>query len=310
MKKSFNWGIVFVLSLISIFQYVATVQAENKEYVYNSEFTENETPEEFSWEEDTATIVDTWYVQLPEGYGWGWNPVSIGNGKASIYSDDMNISTILNGEDSERRSPALNQNVKVQPNQKYTLEIDVDIFSGDSSYLVINNQDLSSQVNGFIDGDAMNKPVYNYKFKQEVIADESGLVPISIYMQHAPDRYIFSGYPFNVTISKVRLSAITEPSQVEESSSSSSTEIISTTLPAVSSELNSSMESSISTETTLTSESRAGVVTTIESNTSSSTDNVKKLPATGQRETNLWLVLSGMVLVLFSGMTLYKGKNN
>ena len=186
-----------------------------KEYVNNSIFAIQEEPIEYAYNEEIDSIVNKWFVQLPKDYWYGWNKTEIQNGRAIISSNDGNISTIQthNGDQTARRSPALRQNVQVEPNKKYILNIEIEKFSGDSSYLVINDEDLSAEVNGFISGPAINNPTFNYSYSKEIVSDANGIVPVSIYMQHAEDKWIYSWAPFNITITKVSITDSTEPTE-------------------------------------------------------------------------------------------------
>ena len=188
--------------------------ADEKEYVNNSIFAIQEEPIEYAYNEEIDSIVNKWFVKLPKDYWYGWNKTEIQNGRAIISSNDGNISTIQthNGDQTARRSPALRQNVQVEPNKKYILNIEIEKFSGDSSYLVINDEDLSAEVNGFISGPAINNPIFNYSYSKEIVSDANGIVPVSIYMQHAEDKWIYSWAPFNITITKVSITDSTEPS--------------------------------------------------------------------------------------------------
>ena len=188
--------------------------ADEKEYVNNSIFAIQEEPIEYAYNEEIDSIVNKWFVELPKDYWYGWNKTEIQNGRAIISSNDGNISTIQthNGDQTARRSPALRQNVQVEPNKKYILNIEIEKFSGDSSYLVINDEDLSAEVNGFISGPAINNPIFNYSYSKEIVSDANGIVPVSIYMQHAEDKWIYSWAPFNITITKVSITDSTEPS--------------------------------------------------------------------------------------------------
>ena len=188
--------------------------ASTKEYVNNSIFAIQEEPIEYAYNEEIDSIVNKWFVKLPKDYWYGWNKTEIQNGRAIISSNDGNISTIQthNGDQTARRSPALRQNVQVEPNKKYILNIEIEKFSGDSSYLVINDEDLSAEVNGFISGPAINNPIFNYSYSKEIVSDANGIVPVSIYMQHAEDKWIYSWAPFNITITKVSITDSTEPS--------------------------------------------------------------------------------------------------
>ena len=188
--------------------------ASTKEYVNNSIFAIQEEPIEYAYNEEIDSIVNKWFVQLPKDYWYGWNKTEIQNGRAIISSNNGNISTIQthNGDQTARRSPALRQNVQVEPNKKYILNIEIEKFSGDSSYLVINDEDLSAEVNGFISGPAINNPIFNYSYSKEIVSDANGIVPVSIYMQHAEDKWIYSWAPFNITITKVSITDSTEPS--------------------------------------------------------------------------------------------------
>ena len=147
--------------------------ASTKEYVNNSIFAIQEEPIEYAYNEEIDSIVNKWFVKLPKDYWYGWNKTEIQNGRAIISSNDGNISTIQthNGDQTARRSPALRQNVQVEPNKKYILNIEIEKFSGDSSYLVINDEDLSAEVNGFISGPAKNKPIFNYSYSKEIVSD-------------------------------------------------------------------------------------------------------------------------------------------
>ena len=188
--------------------------ADEKEYVNNSIFAIQEEPIEYAYNEEIDSIVNKWFVKLPKDYWYGWNKTEIQNGRAIISSNDGNISTIQthNEDQTARRSPALRQNVQVEPNKKYILNIEIEKFSGDSSYLVINDEDLSAEVNGFISGPAINNPIFNYSYSKEIVSDANGIVPVSIYMQHAEDKWIYSWAPFNITITKVSITDSTEPS--------------------------------------------------------------------------------------------------
>ena len=188
--------------------------ASTKEYVNNSIFAIQEEPIEYAYNEEIDSIVNKWFVQLPKDYWYGWNKTEIQNGRAIISSNNGNISTIQthNGDQTARRSPALRQNVQVEPNKKYILNIEIEKFSGDSSYLVINDEDLSAEVNGFISGPAINNPIFNYSYSKEIVSDANGIVPVSIYMQHAEDKWKYSWAPFNITITKVSITDSTEPS--------------------------------------------------------------------------------------------------
>ena len=188
--------------------------ADEKEYVNNSIFAIQEEPIEYAYNEEIDSIVNKWFVKLPKDYWYGWNKTEIQNGRAIISSNDGNISTIQthNGDQTARRSPALRQNVQVEPNKKYILNIEIEKFSGDSSYLVINDEDLSAEVNGFISGPAINNPIFNYSYSKEIVSDANGIVPVSIYMQHAEDKWRYSWAPFNITITKVSITDSTEPS--------------------------------------------------------------------------------------------------
>ena len=188
--------------------------ADEKEYVNNSIFAIQEEPIEYAYNEEIDSIVNKWFVKLPKDYWYGWNKTEIQNGRAIISSNNGNISTIQthNGDQTARRSPALRQNVQVEPNKKYILNIEIEKFSGDSSYLVINDEDLSAEVNGFISGPAINNPIFNYSYSKEIVSDANGIVPVSIYMQHAEDKWRYSWAPFNITITKVSITDSTEPS--------------------------------------------------------------------------------------------------
>ena len=189
--------------------------ADEKEYVNNSIFAIQEEPIEYAYNEEIDSIVNKWFVKLPKDYWYGWNKTEIQNGRAIISSNNGNISTIQthNGDQTARRSPALRQNVQVEPNKKYILNIEIEKFSGDSSYLVINDEDLSAEVNGFISGPAINNPIFNYSYSKEIVSDANGIVPVSIYMQHAEDKWRYSWAPFNITITKVSITDSTEPNK-------------------------------------------------------------------------------------------------
>ena len=212
MKK--NKRLLAVIVMLGGLCLPSSSLADEKEYVNNSIFAIQEEPIEYAYNEEIDSIVNKWFVKLPKDYWYGWNKTEIQNGRAIISSNDGNISTIQthNEDQTARRSPALRQNVQVETNKKYILKKKKKKFSGDSSYLVINDEDLSAEVNGFISGPAINNPIFNYSYSKEIVSDANGIVPVSIYMQHAEDKWIYSWAPFNITITKVSITDSTEPS--------------------------------------------------------------------------------------------------
>lgn len=317
--------------------------ASEQEYVNNSMFTQKETIQEYSFDTDTSSVLNKWFVQMPNNYGYGWNATQIGNGKAVISSNDGNISTIQsnNGDQTSRRSPTLKQNVQVSPNKKYVLNIEIEKFSGDSSYLVINNENLSSEVNGFINGPAVNTPVYNYSYNREVMSDDSGVIPISIYMQHAADKWVFSWAPFTIIVDKVSIVDITDPSSdsSSESSSNSSSESSSDSSTQTTSESGSETSSQSDTETTNTemdsgstnhssvdsttnslfqsntdpssevsskAEKKKQIVAITSSSSSSSNKGKRTFPKTGEKSNESLAVIGGTIIISLGGYVYFR----